>query len=403
MLDAVKTITDVFFRKRFYQHDFFCGSNTWQEVKNVVCHILLRHPLVKGVYIGEYEKLAAQWMNCQYGCSFATGRQALYAILKALGIGEGDEVILQAFTCVVVPRAILYAGAKPVYVDIDGETYNMDAAKVRAALTPRTRALIMQHTFGYPAAVRELQDICVENSLYLIEDCAHAVGSRYNGVNVGGFGTAGFYSSDHTKTISTSTGGMAFTNDKTLAEKIQLCGRDNTLSRLDVLRIALTFVVETLITYPQVYWLLKPLRQLLNRTLFFFYKDENAEQKPLRYPLKLSNLQAMIGLDQLSKLASNLGHRMAMSNWLGENENQPLLRYPRYNGNPQLLVDAMCKYVTIGRWYDSPVFGCERLDSVGYKKGSCPVAELVAKHVVNFPTHSRTNTKMFNFLEGFHG
>jgi dTDP-4-amino-4,6-dideoxygalactose transaminase len=112
------------------------------------------------------------------GCHFQRGRIALYAILKALGIGSGDEVIIQAFTCVAVPCPVLATGARPVYADIDG-TLNLDPSSVEARLTPRTKAIVVQHTFGIPANMDRLLRTANECGIYLIEDCCHTVASSY--------------------------------------------------------------------------------------------------------------------------------------------------------------------------------------------------------------------------------
>ncbi|MSR87535.1 aminotransferase class I/II-fold pyridoxal phosphate-dependent enzyme, partial [Candidatus Peribacteria bacterium] len=108
---------------------------------------------------------------------FASGREGLYALLHALGIAHGDEVIVQAYTCVVVPNAIAGTGATPVFVDIEKETLSLDPVEVRKMITPKTKAVICQHTFGIPAPLEELRAICDEHRIPLIEDCAHVIPS----------------------------------------------------------------------------------------------------------------------------------------------------------------------------------------------------------------------------------
>ena len=149
--------------------------------------------------------------------SFWKGRVALYAILKALKVGAGDEVIAPGFTCVVVANAIRFAGAKPVFVDIESQGYNLDPERVEGAITPRTRAVIIQHTFGIPARIKEVQAICDQHGLDLIEDCAHVFGSNMNGTPLGSIGKAAFYSSQWSKPYTTGLGGVATTSDDPLA------------------------------------------------------------------------------------------------------------------------------------------------------------------------------------------
>jgi hypothetical protein len=147
---------------------------------------------------------------------FFKGRIALYAILKAIGIKSGGEVIIPGFTCVVVPNAIIYVGAKPVYVDIDLETYNIDPNKIKEKVTEKTKAIIAQHTFGIPAEMNEILAIAKKYNLYVIEDSCHAIGFKYKGKEVGTIGDAAFFSSQWSKPVTTGLGGWARINNPDL-------------------------------------------------------------------------------------------------------------------------------------------------------------------------------------------
>lgn len=136
---------------------------------------------------------------------------SLYVILEALGIGSKDEIILPAFTCVVVPNAMIYHGIKPVYVDIEPDTYNIDVSKIKEKITPQTKAIYAQHTFGIPCNMDCIARIAKDHGLIVIEDCAHALGASLNGRKVGSLGHVAYFSTDHSKVISTSTGGMITT------------------------------------------------------------------------------------------------------------------------------------------------------------------------------------------------
>ena len=146
---------------------------------------------------------------------------ALYSILEALDIGEGDEIILPAFTCVVVPNALIYKSVVPKYVDISVRDFNMDVTKIEAMITEKTKAIYAQHTFGIPCNLRKIKEIADKYGLLIIEDAAHALGSMYEGYNIGTWSNATFYSSDHSKVISTYLGGIATTNDDKTAHKIK--------------------------------------------------------------------------------------------------------------------------------------------------------------------------------------
>src|SRR3954466_13708636 len=148
---------------------------------------------------------------------FWKGRVALYAILRALGIGRGDEVIVPAFTCVAVPNAVLYTGATPVYVDIDEATYTIDPAAAEAALSPRTRAVLAQNTFGLSADLDALAAVARPHGAFVIDDCTHGLGGTYKDRPNGAAAGAAFYSTQWSKPMSTGLGGFAVTADPGLA------------------------------------------------------------------------------------------------------------------------------------------------------------------------------------------
>jgi dTDP-4-amino-4,6-dideoxygalactose transaminase len=145
-----------------------------------------------------------------------SGRSGQWTILKALGYGVGDQVAVQSFTCVAVPNSVIWLGASPVYVDIDA-TYNLTAETLRARITPQTRAVIVQHTFGILADLEPIRALCDERGLVLIEDCCHGLGARYRGKPIGSFGKAAFFSFGRDKILSSVFGGMIITADREFA------------------------------------------------------------------------------------------------------------------------------------------------------------------------------------------
>ncbi len=149
---------------------------------------------------------------------FWKGRVALYGILKALGIGPGDDVVVPGFTCMVVPQAVRFAGARPIYIDICEETFNLDVNQLRSVLTPNTKAIIVQHTFGLAADVEAIKSIAVPRGIKIIEDCAHSMGTLYHGAWLGTLGDAAYFSTQWTKPITTGLGGIAVTRDPEIAK-----------------------------------------------------------------------------------------------------------------------------------------------------------------------------------------
>jgi perosamine synthetase len=184
------------------------GKTSWADFWTALRYLASPRRLVRGPAIEEYEEAFARQIGVRHACSFSAGRVALYGVLKALGIGPGDEVLMQVPTNVVVPNAIRYTGARPIYVDCRLGNYNMDLTVAEQRITPRTRVLVLQHTFGIPADLDAALQLCRGYGLELIEDCVHALGSEYGGRQVGSFGRAAFFSTEETKTISTTMGGM---------------------------------------------------------------------------------------------------------------------------------------------------------------------------------------------------
>ena len=205
-----------------------------------------------------YETRFAEQFGADYfACAFWKARVALYAILRSLRIKEGEEIILPGYTCVVVPNAIRFAGGTPVYADINPQTYGLEPARVLEKITPRTRALLVQHTYGLPGNLGILQGIAKKHSLALIEDCAHVlVGSAHGEELLGSFGDAAFFSSQWSKPYTTGLGGMVVTRDAQLAEailKIQsdFCEPPFTTT----LRLRIQYYLFKRIFKPQLYWL----------------------------------------------------------------------------------------------------------------------------------------------------
>ena len=150
--------------------------------------------------------------NFNKGFLFGSARSSIYAILKSLNYDNGSEVLVTGFTCEVVPNAIINAGYLPVYVDINPVNYCMDPAIVEKLITDKTRAIIIQHTFGIPAQINELIKIAQKYNLFVIEDCAVSLGSKYNGKLTGTFGDAAIFSFELSKTITSCWGGMLLLN-----------------------------------------------------------------------------------------------------------------------------------------------------------------------------------------------
>jgi perosamine synthetase len=183
----------------------------------------------KGRFVGEFEKLFAGYCGVKYGVTTTSGTSALHLALACLGIGPGDEVIVPTLSFIATANPVTYCGAKPVFVDSLPDTWNLDPAKVKNAVTRKTRAIIAVHLYGHPASMDELMTIANKHGLHVIEDACEAHGGEYRGAKVGSLGAIGCFSFYGNKIITTGEGGMLVTNNRWVAERAQVL-RDHGMS-----------------------------------------------------------------------------------------------------------------------------------------------------------------------------
>lgn len=169
----------------------------------------------------ELEQKIANYVGASYGAGVGNGTDALYLALRALDIGPHDEVLTTPFTFFATGEAIAQVGAKPVFVDIEEDTYNIDPLKIREKITPNTKAIIVVHLYGQTAKMQEIMELAHEFNLKIIEDACQAIGTEYKGKRIGGIGDIGCFSFFPSKNLGAyGDGGMIVTNNKKLYDKI---------------------------------------------------------------------------------------------------------------------------------------------------------------------------------------
>ncbi len=226
--------------------------------------------VTQGPLTEKFENLFKEEHSCQYAVSASSCTAALHIALLALGINAGDEVIVPAFTWITSASCVEYVGADVKFVDVEKETMNIDPAKIEGAITPKTKAIIAVHLFGCPAKMDEIMEIAKKHHLYVVEDCACAIGTTYKGKKVGTIGDIGCFSFHPRKAITTGEGGMCSTNDEALYYKmIQYKNHGASLTRKGA-------------DYGNPY--------------YFGVYDE------VGYNLRLSDIQAAVGIAQFKKL-----------------------------------------------------------------------------------------------------
>lgn len=193
-----------------------------KEEINAAKEVLASGFVVQGEKVEEFEDEFSNYINVNHAIAVANGTIALDVALKALGIKQGDEVIVPSFTFISTANSILFQGAKPVFANVDERTFNINPDDILEKITDRTKAIIGVHLFGHPFDVKAIQEICEDHNLILIEDCAQAHGAEYESIKVGSFGVVSCFSFYATKNMTTGEGGMITTDSTDITKACRL-------------------------------------------------------------------------------------------------------------------------------------------------------------------------------------
>lgn len=376
----------------------------------------------KGRAAAQLEGEFKQYLGVKYAVSFNSGRSAFYAILKALDEPKSSEVLLQAFTCNAVPNPVLWANLEPIYVDCNKDDFNLSVRDLEAKISPKSRIVVVQHTFGQPANMSQIRAFCASNNLILIEDCAHSLGAECNHVKVGAQSRAAFFSFSRDKVISSVYGGMAVTNDDKLGEALrQAQGKMGLPSPFWVFQQILHPILLHYIILPvynfldlgKLFLIFSQITHVLSKAVSF---EEKRGLRPDYFPKALPNALAAMALNQFSKLEKFNSHRQKIAEFYFEELGETKFSLPKNDGiflrftikHPkahEILYEAWHKQnILLGDWYTTPIAPFDtRLDEMKYKTGSCPNAESLAKQTLNLPTHINISQKdaerIANFLK----
>lgn len=355
--------------------------------------------------------------------AFDSARSSLYALLKAYGIGENDEVALQAFTCVALPNPILWAGVTPIYIDVDKENYNLDLDDLEKKLTPKTKAVIVQYTFGISPDIQRLKNICDSHGILLIEDCCHSLGMEINikgkAYKAGTIGEAAIYSFGMEKVISGTRGGVATSKNSEVLEKLNKFQQDIKRPRFrEILRGLLNPITWKL--YENWGTLGKFFMKLMVKMKlheFGLTKLELVGKKAPWLPYQMPNTNAILTLNQFDKLNllnqhrkeiaqlyyEKIGNKLLDLNYVNKFAQAIWLRIPMVvEDSEKFLIIAEQAGLYLGNWY-TEVIHCKDVDlnAMKYHKGSCPNAEWLSTHTINLPTHIDIDKVEINMITQF--
>jgi dTDP-4-amino-4,6-dideoxygalactose transaminase len=349
-----------------------------------------------GRTVERLESSLAATLGVDHVVTFASGRNSLRAILKAMDIGEGDEVILPGFTCAVVPYAIIHCGASPVYVDIQPD-YRMNLQALRAAVTPATRMIIAQHTFGLPERMTEVLALARPRGISVIEDCAHVLpGSTHAGKPLGTWADAAYFSFETGKTISSGWGGAAVTHDEKVGQRLRRMKSDLApMTRSENVRIGSLLLLHILLYHPGLFALGSLVRGKLNRRGVLPQAVPAGEcrgEPPQPLLGRLADVQATLLLSQFARLSAITEHRRscvrALASHVGGSPiDLPLMWYPLQVSNRDEAVRQFASRQLELRTWEAPLTpgDCDT-SRAGYIWGSCPMAEEVSRGCVALPT-----------------
>ena len=238
------------------------------ELKYVTDCIASKWISSQGEYVSRFEQVFRAYISVDFAISTTNGTAALHLALAGLGVGPGDEVIVPDLTFGASANAVIHCGAKPVFVDVDRDTWTMQPSGIQDKITKRTKGIMPVHLYGHPCDIGPIREVATQNGLFIVEDCAEALGAEYEGRKVGSLGTAGCFSFFANKVITTGEGGMITTNDEVLYERM-VCLRDHGMSK--------------------------------NKRYWHVYPGFN---------YRMTNLQAAIGLAQMERVEDFLTYRV---------------------------------------------------------------------------------------------
>ncbi len=344
------------------------GPDITQAEKDAVCSVLSSGSLSLGPQVPAFEEAVARYVGVKHAIACSSGTTGLHLLVRALGIGSGDEVITTPFSFVASSNCAMFENAKPVFVDIDPDSWNIDISKIESAITPRTRALIPVDVFGTTPDMDAVRALATRHKLRVIEDSCEALGAKYKGRMAGSLGDAGVYGFYPNKQITTGEGGMIVTNDDEidrLCRSMRNQGRDTGMG-----------------------WL---------------------SHERLGYNYRLSDVNCAIGLVQMKRIDEILGKRDRVAGWYRarlENET----RVSTQKISPDCRISWFVFVVKLADRYSEQDrnriiqslrergIGCSNYfapihlqkfyqEDVGCKPGDYPICERVAARTIALPFH----------------
>jgi len=338
-------------------------SSIKNELEKEILSVSRSTNYILGEKLEKFEQNFAKFCGAKYAIGVGSGTAALQLSLNALNIGKGDEVITTAMSFCATAEAIALVGATPVFVDVNEDTLSINPEKIKSAITPRTKAIIPVHLYGVPAALQKLTIICKQNKLHMIEDCAQAHGCFYENKHVGTFGEFGCFSFMPAKNLGgMGDSGCIITNNKKYAEKIRKLrdhGRNNKYQHIIL--------------------------------------GSNERMDAIQAAILNIKLKYLINWNNKRKNIAEIYNRMLDSNKITFLPNSVINNcvyyiYPIFTKNRSRLKKILEKNnIATGLYYPIPLHLQPVFRYLGYKRGSFPIAEKMAKRILAIPMNPFIN------------
>ncbi len=333
-----------------------------------------------GPKVNEFEERIKEYVGTDYAVTFNSGTSALHAVLLAHGVGKGDEVIVPSFTFIATANSPFFVGAKPVFADIEGETYGLDPADVETRITSKTKAIMPIHVGGLSCNIRELREIADDHGILLIEDAAESLGASIDGRKVGTFGDSAMFSFCGPKVITTGEGGVIVTDSREIAERMKLLRSHGRADTKD-----------------------------------YFSTNEYLDYICLGYNFRMSNITAALGIAQLGKIEKVVEMRRKNAAYLTGRLNRevPAVRTPsapegyhhlyqmytiRVPEGRDALMDHLARDGIMAKVYFPPVHLSHFYKNVLKYCPGLPATEDIANHVLTLPMYPQLTREEMDLM-----
>ena len=405
MLNRIHHFTKTLLAKEIY--GFISPSVNFNTNELDCIRTLIKQP--DEMIVATYEAELAAFIGTGQVITFGAGRMAFYALLKQWNIGIGDEVMLTGFTCAVMANAVLRLGATPVYVDIDPNTLGPSVDSINNLISDKTKVIVAQHSFGIPCHIDKICEIARRKKIYLVEDCALSLGSTYKGKQVGTWGDAAIFSTDHTKPLNTLIGGFVYTEVEELVETLKafrrLCSEfKRTHVELIVNQYNIEHKIEEInhkkyVVDGYINTLLRKLNFPTKKMPYLQHESSSSyyNNNDYPYPAKLHPVLAFIGMKSLKEYKESIYIRKEWLSKLLKIINKEEIPSMYFNSNADIIPLRLAyllknkkreefDFIDDCIWFKQPIVATnEALGFFGYTEGGCPMSESIGRRIMNLP------------------